>query len=162
MAENVIKVGMADLNAARHPVVLTTLGLGSCVGVCLYDPLRKISGMAHIMLPSSKHVKNNSNKAKFADTAIEMLVCRMADLGASKSRIVAKIAGGAQMFSFKSSSDLMKIGERNIEAVREELKKWSIEIVAEDVGGSHGRTIEFYSRNGELKIKAIGKGIKVI
>jgi len=162
MTDNIIKVGMADLCVVKAPGVLITLGLGSCVGICLHDPLIKVSGMAHIMLPSSRVIRNNCNKAKFADTAIEILIDKMIDLGALKGRMTAKIAGGAQMFSFKSNNDLMKIGERNIEAVKCEINNCCIPIVAEDVGGDHGRTIEFYSSNGELRIKTIGKGIKVI
>ena len=90
----VIKVGMADLSTAKEPDILTTLGLGSCVGIALYDPSTKVGGLAHIMLPDSKQIKNNENKAKFADTAIEVLVQAMIKKGARKNRIVAKIAGG--------------------------------------------------------------------
>jgi chemotaxis protein CheD len=162
MEDNVTKIGMADLNAAKDPSVLVTLGLGSCVGVCLYDPVTKVIGMAHIMLPSSSEIKNNTNKAKFADTAIQLLLERMTNLGAMRNRLVAKLAGGAQMFSFKNANDLMKIGERNVEAVKRELGRFSIPIVAEDVGGSYGRSIEFYSSNGDLSIKTIGHGKKVI
>ncbi|MDI6704695.1 MAG: chemotaxis protein CheD [Bacillota bacterium] len=159
---SVIKIGMADLSAARDPSVLITLGLGSCVGICLYDPINKIIGMAHVMLPSSADIKNNGNKAKFADTAINVLIEHMSDLGANRSRLTAKIAGGAQMFSFKSANDLMRIGERNVEAVKRELEKHSIPVIAEDVGGNYGRSIEFDSANGELRIKTIGHGKKTI
>lgn len=157
-----IKVGMADLNTTSSPGVLTTLGLGSCVGICLYDPTTKIAGMAHIMLPSSKTIKNNSNLAKFADTGIEKLLDTMLKNGANKYRIVSKIAGGAQMFSFMSKNDMMKIGERNVQAVKEILNEMKIPIHAEDTGGNYGRTIEFYSENGVLLVKTIGHGTKEI
>jgi chemotaxis protein CheD len=162
MPVEVTKIGIAEFCAAKDPAVLMTLGLGSCVGVCLYDRAKRIVGMAHIMLPSSTEIKNNSNKAKFADTAIQMLILSMEGIGAAKSRMTAKIAGGAQMFSIKSSNELLRIGERNVEAVRRELKRQSVEIIAEDVGGNYGRTIEFSSRDGSLKIKTIGHGINVI
>ncbi len=162
MIVQVTKIGMAEVCAAKDPAVLVTLGLGSCVGVCLYDRTKKVIGMAHVMLPSSTEIKNNSNKAKFADTAIEILVDDMVNLGANRGRITAKIAGGAQMFAFKSANDLMKIGERNVEAVRQELKRQRISIIAQDVGGNYGRTIEFSSENGDLSIKTIGHGINVI
>jgi chemotaxis protein CheD len=158
----ITKIGIAEVRAERDPAVLVTLGLGSCVGVCLYDRSKKIIGMAHIMLPSSIEIKNNSNKAKFADTAIEMLIDEMLELGANRSLITAKIAGGAQMFNFKSANDLMRIGERNIEAVKRELKRHRVKIVAQDVRGNYGRTIEFYSENGMLSVKTIGHGIRVI
>jgi chemotaxis protein CheD len=157
-----IKVGMADLKIATHPGALTTLGLGSCIGICLYDPVTKIIGMAHIMLPSSKTIKNNSNTAKFADTAIVKLIDDMKGEGANLRRLVGKIAGGSQMFKFSSGNDMMKIGLRNAEAVREILKEHNIPILADDTGGNFGRTIEFYSENGALKIKTIGHGVKEI
>lgn len=157
-----IKVGMADLNVCRGPGILTTLGLGSCIGIVLYDPVTKVSGLAHIMLPDSTKIKNNSNKAKFADTAIDKVIEDMAQLGANKNRLVAKLAGGAQMFAFASSNDLMRIGERNAIASKNKLKQLSIKVLAEDIGKNYGRTIEFYSETGNLLIKTIGKEIKII
>ncbi|EPR13099.1 chemotaxis protein CheD [Ruminiclostridium papyrosolvens] len=158
----IIKVGMADLNSSRHPCMITTLGLGSCVGVALYDSTSKIAGLAHVMLPCSEQAKNNSNIAKFADTAIVKLVDDMIKLGARKDKIVAKLAGGAQMFVFNQSSDLMRIGYRNVVASKEKLKLLNIPIISEDTGGNYGRTIELYSDDGRLMIKTIGFGIKQI
>lgn len=157
-----IKVGMADLKIAKHPDSLTTLGLGSCIGICLYDPTSKLIGMAHIMLPSSKTIKNNQNVAKFADTAIVKLIDDMKKEGANSTRLVGKIAGGSQMFKFSSGNDMMKIGLRNAEAVREILKSNRIRILADDTGGNFGRTIEFYSETGKLLIKTIGHGVKEV
>ena len=111
---NIIKVGMADLNTCVSPDGITTLGLGSCVGIAIRDPLTKIGGLAHIMLPDSKEIKNNSNIYKFADTGIEELVRLMVEKGACRTRLVAKIAGGAQMFAFQNKSDLVRVGERNV------------------------------------------------
>lgn len=156
------KVGMADLKVVKHPGSLTTLGLGSCIGICLYDPSTKIIGMAHIMLPSSKTIKNNQNVAKFADTAIVKLIGDMKSTGANTRKLVSKIAGGSQMFKFSSGNDMMKIGQRNAEAVREILKENNIPILADDTGGNFGRTIEFYSENGKLMIKTIGHGVKEV
>lgn len=157
---DILKVGMADLNSAHHPCMITTLGLGSCVGVALYDTQTKIVGLAHIMLPSSQQAKNNTNLAKFADTAIVNLVNDMIKLGARKERIVAKLAGGAQMFAFNHGSDLMRIGYRNVVASKEILQELKIPIVSEDTGGNYGRTIELYSDDGRLMIKTIGFGVK--
>lgn len=159
----VIKVGMADLKVVTEPDVLTTLGLGSCVGIALYDKYKKVAGLAHIMLPSSQQIKNNSNPAKFADTAIELLIKEMVNQGAMVGRISAKIAGGSQMFSFgNNGSDLMKIGYRNTIATKEILSAKNIPILSEDTGGNHGRTIEFYSETGDLMVKTIGHGVKTI
>jgi chemotaxis protein CheD len=162
MTGETIKVGMADLNVIKHPGTLTTLGLGSCVGITLYDPITKISGLAHIMLPSSKTIRNNSNVAKFADTGIAQLLEDVLRMGASKYRLVSKIAGGSQMFSFANKNDIMKIGERNVVATKEILDGLKIPIIAEDTGGNFGRTIELYSDSGLLLIKTIGHGTKQI
>ena len=159
---NMIKVGMADLKSCKLPDALTTLGLGSCVGIVLYDPVSKVSGLAHVMLPDSTKITNNSNIAKFADTAIDQLIKDMVKLGALPSRLVSKIAGGAQMFSFSSKNELMRIGDRNVEATKAKLQKLKIPILAEETGKNYGRTIEFYSETGDLKIKTIGKDIKII
>ncbi|MCL2740561.1 MAG: chemotaxis protein CheD [Oscillospiraceae bacterium] len=160
MAEALIKVGMADLKASAHPSGLTTLGLGSCVGISLYDAGTKVIGMAHIMLPDSKHVRDGVNKAKFADTAVEALVGEMLGLGARKGHMVAKLAGGAQMFALSVTTDLMKVGLRNAIAAKDALKAMGIPVVAEETGGSFGRTIELYSVNGRLLIKTIGHGMR--
>ncbi len=156
----IVKVGMADLNSAQHPCMITTLGLGSCVGVALYDSATKIVGLAHVMLPSSEQAKNNSNRAKFADTAIVKLVDDMIRLGARRERITAKLAGGAQMFAFSQGSDLMRIGHRNVIASKEKLKELNIPVISEDTGGNYGRTIEIYSEDGRLMVKTIGFGTK--
>lgn len=161
MAE-MIKVGMADLNVCTPPNSITTLGLGSCVGVVLYDPGKKISGMVHIMLPDSAKIKNNDNVAKFADTGIDELLKKILALGASRTAVIAKIAGGAQMFAFKSDNDMLRVGERNVEAVKRKLALLRIPIVAEDTGLNFGRTIEFYPDTGKFVIKSVGKPIKTI
>lgn len=155
-----IRVGMADLNICRAPDAITTLGLGSCVGITLFDSIKKIGGLAHIMLPDSMLVRNNSNKAKFADTGIDTLIAMMIKAGANRNILTAKIAGGAQMFAFNSNNDMLRIGERNVEATKKKLAALSIRILAQDTGDSYGRTIEFYPETGELLIKAVGKTIK--
>ncbi len=158
----IIKVGMADLNIIKAPGILTTLGLGSCVGIALYDKHNKIAGLAHIMLPSSKEIKNNTNEAKFADTGIELLIEKMVKEGAIKELLTAKIAGGAQMFSFNNNNSILKIGERNVQATKEKLKELNIKIISEDTGGNYGRTIELNADDGSLLVKTIGHGVKVI
>lgn len=158
----IVKVGMADYKTIKSTGILTTLGLGSCVGIALYDRINRIAGLAHIMLPSSIEIKNNSNKAKFADTAVEELINEMILLGACKNFLVAKLAGGSQMFSFDSNVDILRIGERNVIASRKKLKELDVPIIAEDTGGNYGRTIELNSQDGNLLIKTIGHGLKNI
>jgi chemotaxis protein CheD len=157
-----IKVGMADLKVCKCPDALTTLGLGSCVGVALYDPVTKVSGLLHCMLPDSTTIRNNTNVAKFADTGIDELIRQMTALGANKNRLVAKIAGGAQMFSMRSANDNLRVGERNAAAAKQKLKELNIRLLAEDCGLNYGRTVEFYSETGDYVIKAVGKPPKTI
>ena len=159
---NMIKVGMADLNTCKTPDAITTLGLGSCIGVVLYDSRKKICGMVHVMLPDSTAIKNNDNVAKFADTGIKALLEQLEKIGVTKSGLQAKIAGGAQMFAFNTNNDMLKVGQRNAESVRKVLSQYGIRIVAEDCGANYGRTIEFYPETSELYIKAIGKPLKII
>ena len=157
-----IKVGMADLKLCKSPDGITTLGLGSCVGIALRDPVNKIGGLAHIMLPDSTKIQNNSSIPKFADTGIQDLVNQMVRAGAVQSRIVAKIAGGAQMFSFQNKTELIAIGERNVEATKKKLQELRIRILAQDTGESYGRTVEFFPETGDFIIKAVGKTPKTI
>lgn len=158
----IVKVGMADLNICSAPDSITTLGLGSCVGIILYDSVKKIAGMVHVMLPDSTKIKNNENVAKFADTGIDALIDKLVSVGANKSRLVAKIAGGAQMFAFSSNNDMLRIGERNIEASKNKLKSLGVRLLAEDTGLDYGRTIEFFPETGELYIKSVGKSLKIM
>lgn len=157
-----IVVGMADLKTAKAPDTLTTLALGSCVGITLYDKAKKIGGMAHCMLPSYKGYEGQ-NKAKFVDSAVIELVGALSRLGVNKGSLVAKITGGAHMFTGVSpNNDLLKIGERNASAGLAILKQLGIPVVANDTAGTHGRTIELDISTGGLKVRTVGLGEKVI
>ncbi len=158
----VIKVGMADLKTGKDPDVLTTLGLGSCIGIALWDPTSKIGGLAHVMLPDSTKIRNNSNIAKFADTGITELVRQMEAMGVPRKRLVAKIAGGARMFEVSGSTSVGNIGEKNAIASKQKLKELGIPILAEDTGLNYGRTVELNCANGDYVIKAVGKPVKTI
>lgn len=158
----VVKVGMADLNICKAPDIITTLGLGSCIGLTFYDPVSKVGGMVHYMLPDSTKVRNNANIAKFADTGIEELLRRVIAAGANRKRLVAKIAGGARMFEVGGLSDIGNIGARNSEAAKLKLKELGIRLVAEDTGLNYGRTVELHCDTGEYYIKSVGKPLKII
>ena len=159
----VVRVGISDLNIVTAPGTIRTSGLGSCVGAVIYDLQNKIAGLAHVMLPDSSLTKQeNFNRFKYADTAIPYLIDLLIKNGAKRYALKAKIAGGAQMFSFSSDSQIMRIGPRNVEAVRKVLKEHNIPIVAEDVGCSSGRTMEFDPETGNLKIRTVNKGEKYI
>ena len=152
-----IKVGMADLNVCESPDSIITLGLGSCVGAVLYDPVAKKCGMVHVMLPDSTTIANNQNIAKFADTGVEECLRQVLAIGARRDRLVAKIACGAQMFSMNTNNPMLRVGDRNVQAVRKKLEELKIPVVAADTGENYGRTVIFYPETGEYLIRAIGR-----
>lgn len=154
-----IRVGIAEYRAAPAPWRITTIGLGSCVGVALYDYMKKIGGLAHIMLPYSSQFSNISKPEKFADLAIPMLLEEMESMGANRRNITAKICGGASMFNFPDKNLIMDIGSRNVKAVKEILSKLSIPLRGEDTGGNRGRTITLDAGNGKIYIKRAGRAI---
>ena len=158
----IIKVGMADLNICISPDGITTLGLGSCVGIAIRDPATKIGGLAHIMLPDSHEIRNSTNIPKFADTGITELVRQIVAKGAARDRLVAKIAGGAQMFAFQNTNANMRVGDRNVAATLKTLKELNIRVLAQDTGDSYGRTDILYPETGDFVIRAVGKPEKVI
>lgn len=160
----VVRVGIAEAGIVLNPDSISTLGLGSCVGVTLHDEKRRIGGMVHVMLPSTELARGTDfNRSKFADSAVPDLLKQMIRYGADERRIRAKLAGGAQMFSLGGNADsLLKIGARNVEACRKVLSALRIPILSEDTGGSWGRTVELFSDTGMLEIRAIGREKKLI
>lgn len=158
----VIKVGIADFKLCKTPDKITTVGLGSCIGIVLYSASNDICGLVHILLPSSKEIKNNANRAKFADTGIEDLVLALEQKGVKRNSLTAKIAGGATMFQFSGKTDLGSIGERNIKAVKETLAALRIQIAAEDTGADYGRTIVFDNVSKKLTVRCAGSSDKII
>ncbi|HEY9247094.1 MAG TPA: chemotaxis protein CheD [Candidatus Methanoperedens sp.] len=154
-----IIVGIADFAVAHNPAILVTIGLGSCVGISFIDPIARVGALAHIVLPTIEASKNKDMPFKFADSAIEMAVQNLQEMGCIKSRIRTKIAGGAHMFNFNEN---MNIGEKNVEAVVQKLNEMKIPIVSMDTGGDYGRTIEFYVETGILVVKSAFRGIKEI
>ena len=159
----VIKVGIAQMDVVKAPNTIRTSGLGSCVGVILYDESKQIAGLIHVMLPDSSLGRSDAvNVAKFADTGIKALIELLKLEGVHAFRLKAKIAGGAQMFQFTSDKESMRIGPRNVEAVKVELRKNSIPLVAEDTGGNSGRTIEFDPITSKLNIRTVNQGVSEI
>lgn len=160
--DKVIKVSLAEVKTAVKPHILCTPCVGSCVAIMLYDKLKGIGGMAHIMLPDINLSKARKNRAKFANTAVEIMLKEMIDLGAARKRIKARIAGGANMFPAVNRTGSIHIGKRNITAVKEELKSRKIRLVAEDTEGEHARSVEFYLEKGLVMIKSPLHGNKEI
>jgi chemotaxis protein CheD len=145
------KVGIAEYEVTTNGAVLTTSGLGSCIGVALHDVNTGVSGLVHVMLPTADEM-DDDNAAKFADAGTDLLIEEMERAGASRRHIEAKIAGGSDMLDFSGSGS--GIGVRNVEKVRETLDSYDIPIVAEDVGGDHGRSLRLESQTGDLVVKS--------
>jgi chemotaxis protein CheD len=167
--EETVNVGVAEYYVTHNPHILASYGLGSCVGVALYDDKHRIGGLAHIMLPDSKSISKKGSPGKFADTAIIAMVEEMERLGSRRGDIKAKIAGGACMFTIPGAINPrnvpgpclgMQIGERNIEAAKTILKDLRIPLVAEDIGGSYGRTMRFSISDGRVTVSSIKHGAR--
>lgn len=158
----VIRVGIADMNTCVAPDTISTIGLGSCVGIVLYERTKNIAGLVHIMLPDSTKIRQNQNKLKFADTGIAELISTLEKKGLNRNAMVAKIAGGAKMFQFSSDYAMGNIGEKNVEAVRTALQQYGIRIVSEDVGLNYGRTIIFDPASKDLTVVTAGKKMHII
>jgi len=154
-----IKVTIGDLAVGSSPYVISTYGLGSCVAVMLYDPVTKIGGMNHFLLPTNTANRVEKNLAKFSDTGIKMLIEKLMMLGAKEERIIAKLVGGANMFPMLNKSS---IGQKNIEAALKILGKYSINIVSQDTGGNWGRSVDFDLSNGNVIVKSYKTGVKKI
>lgn len=152
-----IKVGIADYKLTKAPNSLITVGLGSCVGIALYNPKNKIGSLLHIMLPDSTTFKDTSKWQKFADLAIPRAVDEIA--GNNKKDIVAKIAGGASLFNFTSTNKSLQIGKRNIEMVKQTLEELSVPILGEHVGGDSGRTMIVDLEDFNVTVRMVNRDI---
>jgi chemotaxis protein CheD len=144
------KVGIAEYEVSTNGAVLSTSGLGSCIGVALYDGTASVAGLAHVMLPTAEN--SDGNPAKFADTGVEVLVEAMEEVGGDRQCMTAKVAGGSDMLDFSENGS--SIGARNLETVRETLAAFSIPTEGEDVGGEHGRSLKLHATTGELVVKS--------
>jgi len=151
-------IGIGEWAVEKNPAILVTLGLGSCVGVCIRDPIAKVGGIVHVMLPDSG-AKPTNTPGKFADTGVALVVDELIKMGAARNRLEAKIAGGASMFQ-----SAMDIGARNTEAVKSALQRNGVKLLAEDTGGSKARSIEYDVESGKLLIRKVktGDAVEVI
>jgi len=156
-----IVVPVGKYIVSTNPTSLICLGLGSCLAITLYDRIAKIGGLAHAMLPSFIDGIDKSNPGKYVDTSIYMMVDDILEIGGDKDDIVAKLIGGAQMFSF-ISPDTMDIGSKNVQTAKLTLKKEGIPIISKDIGGCKGRTISFNIRTGKIELRTKGKKTKIL
>src|SRR2546421_11561020 len=155
-APRVTIVKVADWAAARADGVIVTLGLGSCVAIMLHDPQARAGAMAHILLPSKSLARDSTNPAKFPETAVPLLVQRLTALGADPRYLIAKLAGGASMFAQLMTPGPVQMGERNIAAARDVLRRAGIPIAAQAVGGGGRRPARFPVADGRGESRAVG------
>ena len=155
-------VSVADWAAERGDGVLVTLGLGSCVAIMLHDAEARAGAMAHVLLPSISLARDITNRAKFPETAVPLLIERLKGLGADPRRLVAKLAGGASMFGQLVTPGTIQMGERNLLAARTALRAAAIPIVREAVGGERGRSVRFHVKDGRVEIRSVGADVAVI
>ncbi|MEA4932517.1 MAG: chemotaxis protein CheD [Lawsonibacter sp.] len=149
-------VGIADMKMAQRGGELITYALGSCIGICLYDPAVQLAALIHIMLPLNMEA-GRKNPMKYADSGIRETLRQMEGQGGLRPRITAKIAGGARMFEVSGGGSLGNIGQRNIESVHLILKRENIRLLAEDTGGTIARTLSFNPTTGQGRIRSYGK-----
>jgi len=157
---NHVVVGIAEIKFAEPPHKLVTYGLGSCVAIAYYCKEAVVGSMAHIMLPLAYKVDDNEAPGKFADSAVEEMVRQMETRDIGPSRLIAKIAGGADMFAGQFKGTDRRIGARNILATRKALDNYGIRLVAQDVGGTAGRTVEFSTETGQLMVRTLRGAVK--
>ena len=157
-AEQVVKV--ADLRHACGDDTLVTVGLGSCVAIVLHDPVARVGGMAHILLPSPALARRDNNVAKFPQTAVPRLLELMAEAGASPRRITARLAGGASMFASLAPPGTIQMGERNVVACRQVLNSHGVPLVNQAVGGDFGRTVRLRVSDGYAQVSSVSHGIQ--
>jgi chemotaxis protein CheD len=155
-----VVVRVADLRAGVAHDTLMTVGLGSCVAIVLYDAQARVGGMAHILLPSPALSRNDSNPAKFPQSAVPRLIELMADRGARVQRITARLAGGASMFSALAPPGTIQMGERNLVAARQVLSSYGLPLVGEAVGGDFGRTVRLRVSDGRVEVTTVAHGVQ--
>lgn len=170
MAEEVVRVRIAEYRVARAPALLKITGLGSCVALALHDPEQGLGGLAHVLLPGPEPERSETSRAnhgKYADRAVELLLAAVIAKGGHRDRLVAVIAGGSTMFmapeEWAEALPLPPgIGERNVAAVREQLRRLAIPLRGEDVGGRVGRTVSFEPATGRVMVATLNGGSKII
>ena len=163
-AEKPVVVGLGEVKVSvSADEVLTCLGLGSCICVAAFDPVRKAGGMAHIVLPESPPLNGAVPNPKFANVAVPKLLADLEGIGALRSRLVVRIAGGAHMMQlWKKDAATLQIGERNIAATKAALHAAGVRIVAEETGGSNGRTVRLWAESGKVTVAGVGQVPKIL
>lgn len=156
-AGRAVVLGLSEWHVADEAeAVLTCLGLGSCVALCLHDVVSGVGGMAHMVLPDSALGRGGQGSAKFVDAAVPLLVAQMLEAGASRTGLTADLVGGARMLSGPGFKGTEHIGARNAEAALGALHGLNLRVRVEETGGTHGRTVRLHVGTGELQVSSAG------
>ena len=158
MSAERISVRVGEVRVGMGKTVLFAIGLGSCVGVALYDARARVGGLAHVMLPHPSSARQPTPIGRFASTAVDYLISEMENAGAARRRMFARLVGGAAMFETILAEDGPALGQRNVEAARQALKKAGVPLKAEETGGNFGRTVHFHVADGRLLISSVRHG----
>ncbi len=156
-----LRVRVADYAVAKGAGVISTIGLGSCVAIAIYDRQTRVGGMAHVLLPSEGLSRDKDNRAKFPGTAVPLLLEEMRKLGA-RGPYTAKIAGGSSMFGALIPSGGINMGERNVLSSRQALSEAGIPLAAQDVGGDYGRSVFFHLDDGRVLVRSLKSGDRAL
>jgi len=155
------RVKVADFAVSKGEGVISTIGLGSCVAIAIYDKQTRVGGMAHVLLPSEGLSRDKDNRAKFPGTAVPLLLEEMKKLGA-RGPFTAKIVGGSSMFGALLPSGGINMGERNVLSSRQALSEAGIPLAAQDVGGDYGRSVYFHLDDGRLLVRSLKSGDRAL
>ena len=159
MSDRRIIVKMGELAVGQGDDELVTVGLGSCVAILLHDAERAVGGLAHVLLPSRALTRHVDRPAKVPHTAVPTMLEQMVQLGASPRRVVARLVGGASMFTNLSAPGTIQMGERNVVAARQVLNAHHIPVIGEAVGGDFGRTVRLRCGSGRVEVSTVTHGI---
>ncbi len=153
-----ISLGLGEMAVSRNPDdILAAYGLGSCLGICMIDPVAGVAGLIHAVLPESFNDAASETPSKYVDRGIESLLAAMTKEGANSSRIIVRMAGGANMLLAPGLTSTFDIGTRNIEKARATFQRLKIKIAAEEVGGHTGRTVRVYVADKRMTVRVIGE-----
>ena len=159
MADNVRTVSIGEIVVSDAPEdVLVSYGVGSCVAVCLYDPVARVGGMLHALLPTAPDGnKGRSRLTKFVDQGMGLLIEALLEVGARRGRLIAQLCGGARVLSAPGFDGSLDIGERNVLAAERALRAAGLRIRAQATGGQIGRTVKFYIADGQVTLRSLGR-----
>ena len=158
---NQLAVGLGEIKISREPQdLLIAYGLGSCMGIGIYDPVAHIAGLLHAILPV--YPGSGDSTAKYVDTGVPQLVDMLVKAGAIRSRMIVRMAGGAKMLVAPGFTNAFDIGSRNIDAANKTLAHMNLKLLGYEVGGNTGRTIRLYVNDGRMTIRTVGNQERAI